>query len=90
MGRGRVGYVPADLDDFDAASGNPDLFQPDAHHSHPLLNAPITEPRAVTLYLDGEPTGRTWRRPCASSAFPRRDRLRASSARRQSRPRNAT
>ena len=55
MGRGRVGYVPADLDDFDAASGNPDLFSLTAHHSHPLLNAPITEPTGGTLYLDGEP-----------------------------------
>jgi hypothetical protein len=53
MGRGRIGHVPADLDD--AAAGNPDLFSLTAHHSHPLLNAPITEPTGGTLYLDGEP-----------------------------------
>ena len=35
--------------------GNPDLFSLTAHHSHPLLNAPITEPTGGTLYLDGEP-----------------------------------
>jgi hypothetical protein len=53
MGRGRIGHVPADLDD--SGSGNPDLFSLTAHHSHPLLNAPITEPTGGTLYLDGEP-----------------------------------
>lgn len=53
MGRGRIGHVPADLDD--SAPGNPDLFSLTAHHSHPLLNAPITEPTGGTLYLDGEP-----------------------------------
>jgi hypothetical protein len=55
MGRGRIGPVPADLDDFGPAPGNPDLFSLTAHHSHPLLDAPITEPTGGTLYLDGEP-----------------------------------
>jgi hypothetical protein len=55
MGRGRVGPVPPDLDDLGAAPSNPDLFSLTAHHSHPLLNAPITEPTGGTLYLDGEP-----------------------------------
>lgn len=53
MGRGRIGHVPPDLED--SAPGNPDLFSLTAHHSHPLLNAPITEPTGGTLYLDGEP-----------------------------------
>jgi hypothetical protein len=53
MGRGRIGHVPADLDD--SAPGSPDLFSLTAHHSHPLLNAPITEPTGGTLYLDGDP-----------------------------------
>jgi hypothetical protein len=53
MGRGRIGHVPADLDE--SAPGNPDLFSLTAHHSHPLLDAPITEPTGGTLYLDGEP-----------------------------------
>ena len=55
MGRGRIGPVPPDLDDLGAAPGNPDLFSLTAHHGHPLLNAPITEPTGGTLYLDGEP-----------------------------------
>jgi hypothetical protein len=55
MGRGRIGPVPPDLDDSGAAPGNPDLFSLTAHHSHPLLDAPITEPTGGTLYLDGEP-----------------------------------
>lgn len=55
MGRGRIGSVPADLDEFGLPPGNPDLFSLTAHHSHPLLNAPITEPTGGTLYLDGEP-----------------------------------
>jgi hypothetical protein len=54
-GRGRIGPVPPDLDDSGAAPGNPDLFSLTAHHSHPLLDAPITEPTGGTLYLDGEP-----------------------------------
>jgi hypothetical protein len=55
MGRGRIGPVPADLEDLGSPPGNPDLFSLTAHHSHPLLNAPITEPTGGTLYLDGEP-----------------------------------
>jgi hypothetical protein len=55
MGRGRIGPVPADLDEFGLPPSNPDLFSLTAHHSHPLLNAPITEPTGGTLYLDGEP-----------------------------------
>lgn len=55
MGRGRIGPVPPDLDDFGPALGNPDLFSLTAHHSHPVLNSPITEPTGGTLYLDGEP-----------------------------------
>jgi hypothetical protein len=55
MGRGRIGPVPPDLDDLGAAPSNPDLFSLTAHHGHPLLNAPITEPTGGTLYLDGEP-----------------------------------
>jgi hypothetical protein len=55
MGRGRIGPVPGDLEDFGAAPSNPDLFSLTAHHSQPLLNAPITEPTGGTLYLDGEP-----------------------------------
>lgn len=55
MGRGRIGVVPADLDEFGEAAANPDLFSLTAHHSHPLLDAPITEPTGGTLYLDGEP-----------------------------------
>ncbi len=55
MGRGRIGSLPADLDDIGLPPGNPDLFSLTAHHSHPLLNAPITEPTGGTLYLDGEP-----------------------------------
>ena len=65
MGRGRIGPVPPDLDDSGAAPSNPDLFSLTAHHSHPLLNAPITEPTGGTLYLDGEPNSEdlaaTWR-----------------------------
>jgi len=55
MGRGRIGPLPMDLEEFGLAAGNPDLFSLTAHHSHPLLNAPITEPTGGTLYLDGEP-----------------------------------
>ena len=55
MGRGRIGPVPANLDDFGPAPGNPDFFSLTAHHGHPLLDAPITEPTGGTLYLDGEP-----------------------------------
>ena len=54
MGRGRIGSLPADLD-FGLLPGNPDFFSLTAHRSHPLLNAPITEPTGGTLYLDGEP-----------------------------------
>jgi hypothetical protein len=50
-----IGPVPPDLDESGAAPGNPDLFSLTAHHSHPLLDAPITEPTGGTLYLDGEP-----------------------------------
>lgn len=57
MGRGRIGVVPADLDESGEAAANPDLFSLTAHHSHPLLDAPITEPTGGTLYLDGEPNG---------------------------------
>ena len=55
MGRGRIGTVPADLDEFGEAAANPDVFSLTAHHSHPLLDAPLTEPTGGTLYLDGEP-----------------------------------
>src|SRR4030095_1495792 len=55
MGRGRIGVLPADLEEFGEASGNPDLFSLTAHHSHPLLDAPITEPSGGTLSLDGGP-----------------------------------
>ena len=55
MGRGRIGPLPADPDEFGLPPGNPDLFSLTAHHNHPLLNAPITEPTGGTLYLDGEP-----------------------------------
>src|SRR5215468_2125478 len=55
MGRGRIGVLPADLQEFGEAAGNPELFSLTAHHSHPLLDAPITEPTGGTLYLDGEP-----------------------------------
>ena len=55
MGRGRIGVLPPDLEEFGEAAGNPELFSLTAHHSHPLLDAPITEPTGGTLYLDGEP-----------------------------------
>jgi hypothetical protein len=55
MGRGRIGVLPADLQEFGEAAGNPELFSLTAHHSQPLLEAPITEPTGGTLYLDGEP-----------------------------------
>jgi hypothetical protein len=50
MGRGRIGHVPADLDDWPRAILIFSLTAP-----APLLNAPITEPTGGTLYLDGEP-----------------------------------
>jgi hypothetical protein len=55
MGRGRIGVLPADLQEFGEAPGSPELFSLTAHHSHPLLDAPITEPTGGTFYLDGEP-----------------------------------
>jgi len=55
MGRGRIGPVPADLGEFGLPPGNPDLFSLTAHHSHPLLDAAMTEHSGGTLYLDGEP-----------------------------------
>jgi len=38
-----------------SACCRPELFSLTAHHSQPLLDAPITEPTGGTLYLDGEP-----------------------------------
>lgn len=91
MGRGRIGHVPSDLDDFDAAPGNPDLFSLTAHHNHPLLNAPITEPTGGTLYLDGEPDGQDLAAALRLLGVPAdATDYAAFVSRRKSRPRNAT